>query len=318
VPSSTDITAQPRTSQVDLPSVHSDNSTDPLQARRAELIDHYDRHGYPERARYLERANQGPVLLRRAAELAAPQKPAAAGRELLFDLVGWWTGWPPEPGERLFVLFCALSEFTARARAIEKDPRAQPDARRRSRERVRIAQEACRPLLDAAVAVGLWARVNTYLAPMGIPTADSFCHDWLKVLRGICGSYAPICIAWPWPNPPDTSRPYLIVCERCSVVDLATRPSNRCRQCAHSRPVPKRGVLVPVTRSELPWLVTSTQTAYVRQCEQCGETFAAHRASARTCSTACRVARSRHAKTEREGPGGGQSRMVSPIKSRSC
>ena len=86
---------------------------------------------------------------------------------------------------------------------------------------------------------------------------------------------------------------FVIVCERCSVVNATLQAASRCRLCAKSRPRKEGAFRIPVTHPEMPWLVTGDRTVYVRTCEQCGATFAAQRASARTCSTACRVARAR-------------------------
>jgi hypothetical protein len=276
-----------------LPRVHTDLSTDPLHERRAELIDHYDRHGYPERARYLERQLGGPDLVRRASELGR-NSPARAGAAvtLVRDMLAYWTGWSMDAWDDLAAPFAALAGFRAHAHRLESDPRASLDARQRSRALLQTGREACRPLVDTTLAIGLWARVNTYLSPIGAPTdtADAICYQELTALRGFCGSYVPLRIASPGP---DIDAPFVIVCDRCSFVDATARAASRCWICAKSRPRPEGALRVPVTHPEMPWLVAGDLTAYVRTCEECGELFVAKRSSARTCSSACRVARAR-------------------------
>ncbi len=61
---------------------------DPLQ-RRAELIDHYERHGYPERASYLRRMDEGPSLLVRVQ--AAADDPSSL-LEATSAAMEWWAG----------------------------------------------------------------------------------------------------------------------------------------------------------------------------------------------------------------------------------
>jgi hypothetical protein len=291
VASKLDISTDADSKQVGLPSARGDHSTDPLQ-RRAELIEHYDRHGYPTRARYLERQPEGDALLRRGRDLstlAAAQRGKATiawGR----DMLAYWTGWSAESCEELAPLFATLADFTSRARLVEQDQRASLDAKAQTRAAAQAAREACKPVVDTIMALGLWARVNTYLSPIGIPTADSLCYQQLEALRRFCGSYASLRVASPGP---DTDAPFVIVCERCSCVDATLKAASRCRLCAKSRPRKDGSFRVPVTHPQLPWLVTGDRTAYVRSCEHCGETFVATRATARTCSTACRVARSR-------------------------
>jgi hypothetical protein len=268
-----------------------DHSTDPLQ-RRAELIDRYDRHGYPTRARYLERQPDGQALLHRGSELNSLDSEHRREIALAWarDMLAYWTGWSADSWDQLAPVFSALADFTAHARRVEADQRASLDARERSRARVQVAREACRPIADTIMALGLWARVNSYLEPIGVATVDSLCYQQLKALRRFCGSYTPLRIASPGP---DTEAPFVIVCERCSVVDATLQAANRCRLCAKSRPRKEGAFRVPVTHPELPWLVTGDRAVYVRICEQCGETFVAQRPSARTCSAACRVARAR-------------------------
>jgi hypothetical protein len=227
---STDADSKP----VGLPSVRGDHSTDPLQ-RRAELIAHYDRHGYPTRARYLERQPEEDALLRRGRELSgldtAHQGKAAIawGR----DMLAHWTGWSANSCDELAPLFVMLADFTSRARQVEQDQRASLEARAQTRAAAQAAREACRPVIDTIMALGLWARVNTYLSPIGIPTADSLCYQQLEALRRFCGSYAPLRVASPGP---DTDAPFVIVCERCSCVDATLKAASRCRLCAKSRP----------------------------------------------------------------------------------
>lgn len=292
VASTVDISADAGRLGTDLPRACADHSTDPLQGRRAELIDHYDRHGYPERARYLERQPNGRGLLRRAGELGRldGKDRSDAAVALARDMLAYWTGWPEDSWERLAVPFAALAEFTERAGRVERDQRASPDARERSRALVKIGCEVCRPLADTIAAMGLWARVNTYLTPIGVPTADSICFTQVAALRIACGSYAPLRIASPGP---DTAAPFMVVCERCSLVDATVRAANRCRMCAKARPRREGAFRLPITHPEMAWLVTGDRIVYLHTCEECGEQFVAQRASARTCSPACRVARAR-------------------------
>jgi hypothetical protein len=61
---------------------------DPLQ-RRAELIEHYDRHGYPERAAYLRRIDEGPRIL---ASLQAAANDPSSLLDATFVAIEWWAG----------------------------------------------------------------------------------------------------------------------------------------------------------------------------------------------------------------------------------
>jgi hypothetical protein len=206
------------------------------------------------------------------------------------DMLAYWTGWSADDVDPLAPLFWTLADFITHARRVEADQRASLDARERSRARAQVAREACRPMADTIMALGLWARVNTYLEPIGVATADSICYQQLRVLRRLCGSYGSLRIVSPGP---DTEAPFVIVCERCSVVDATLQAASRCRLCAKSRPRKDGAFRIPVTHPGLPWLVTGDRSIYVRTCEQCNETFIAQRPSARTCSAACRVAKSR-------------------------
>ncbi len=205
-------------------------------------------------------------------------------------MLAHWTGWSANSCDELAPLFVMLADFTSRARQVERDQRASLEARAQTRAAAQVAREACRPVIDTIMALGLWARVNTYLSPIGIPTADSLCYQQLEALRRFCGSYAPLRVA---SLGPDTDAPFVIVCERCSCVDATLKAASRCRLCAKSRPRKEGSFRVPITHPQLPWLVTGDRTTYVCTCEHCGETFVATRATACTCSTACRVARFR-------------------------
>lgn len=135
VASKVDISTDADSKPVGLPSVRGNHSTDPLQ-RRAELIEHYDRHGYPTRARYLERQPEGDQLLRRGRELSgldtAHQGKAAIawGR----DMLTYWTGWSADSCDEISPLLVTLADFTSRARRVLNPsaswPSAQPDRHR--------------------------------------------------------------------------------------------------------------------------------------------------------------------------------------------
>jgi hypothetical protein len=268
-----------------------DVPTNPLQARRAELITHYDRHGHPERARYIERQDHLGLVYRRF-ELShlAGDDLRRAQLSWARDMFAYWTGWPADSLEDLATPFCALQDLTERASRIEHDPRASEDARARSRTHVENVRGICRPVAESIAAVGLWARVDSYLTPTSLTTADALGYKIVTKLREACASSAPLRVASPGPEGPAR---YVLVCERCSLVHTSTRVASRCRYCAKSRPRPDGALRMAVTHPELPWLVTGDRVAYVRRCAECGKTFTPSRASAQTCSPRCRVAQSR-------------------------
>jgi hypothetical protein len=268
-----------------------EDPTNPLHARRSDVIAHYDRHGYPERARYTERQDLLGLIFRRA-ELHELQGEARREDILAWsrDMFVYWTGWPAESLEDLAIPFCALQYYAERARRVGQDPRASQGDRRHSQELIETARGICRPIADSVTGVGLWARVNNYLTPTGLPTADMLGYALASQLRAVCGSSAPLRVEFPGSDSP---APYVLVCERCSLVHTSTRVASRCRYCAKRNALPDGAVRVPTTHPDLSWLVIGDRVAHLRRCEECDETFTTLRASARTCSVRCRVARSR-------------------------
>ena len=241
---------------------------DPLQ-RRAELVWHYDFHGYPERARYLERAEEGPALLERLQE----QDPDA-----LRDLIGWWTGRPGIEAVRL--------EHSILALAGRRD----------------AAALSARLRLEDALSAGLAARVNTYMAPLGLPTADTTAYTFLLAWRELaCGSRLAAQAPLPAVELPGGMTAHLVYCERCSVVDLHRRPARRCRRCADRHERPPGTLRMPKSHPHLPWLVVGDSTVHICTCEVCGSTFLSTRSHATKCpGSRCRTAKARRRQSRAE------------------
>jgi hypothetical protein len=263
-----------------LASVHAKVPPDPLQRKR-ELIAHYDRHGYPERARYLERAHLGPEL----AESTSAGDPSAIAR-----LLEWWAGKPSAD------LFAKLARVDELEKAL---PRAAG-----SRDRVEAQLQSARGLLlgciDGTLASGLLARVTTRLEPLGprLPTADSIAYRFLLRARELAGGQPParLRVELSPPHHDGITSAYVIVCERCSHVGTSTRPNVNCGFCAKRHPRPEGGLALSLCGlDELPLLITGDSTVYVRSCVVCGEVFVAARADAQTCpdKSGCRVKKHR-------------------------
>jgi hypothetical protein len=260
--------------------------------RLADLIAHNRFHGFPERADYLERRHRGDEFL-------ADRPPGSLGEEL--PLLKFWTGWDSDrladatatqaDLETAEANVARLHDLRAGVRTVEltdRAERAQSDARRR-----------CASAVEEILRAGLWVRVNCYLEPDGEPTADSTCHRWLADLRVALGSYGPLRYPWPWPDDPDldSANPYIVVCERCSFVALAMHPGKRCRCCVGARGRPQDAALELATHPELLWLTTAVRPRYRLICDVCGEPFESRKAGKLTCSSKCRVAKSRAGKS---------------------
>lgn len=279
---------------------------DPLQQRRAALIWHYDFHGYPERARYLERMDQGPELL---AFLQA-EKPGA-----IDDLLAWWTGSSPGRTERLRRAMDQLTIATARAMDTT-GPQLGVNHRQRQHD---MARESAKPLLEDALNAGLVARVNTKLSPFGAPsTADHVAYMFLHVWRELsCGSKLAAQAPLPSIPLPGGGTAHLVCCEWCSLVALQSRPARRCHWCDKRTARPSGAIAIPhtlieaienasrlglsgspassATLSEIATRPdTGHRTAFLHTCIVCGLAFLG-RADAQTCSGKCRIALTRSA-----------------------
>jgi hypothetical protein len=247
---------------------------DPLQRQR-ELVEHYDRHGYPERARYLEGADDGRALLKRLRTENATR-----------DLLVWWTGWTPIEVVRLERSTLALGAAETRLRSAGA---ACPEAAlERLREQRHDAAATCRGRLEAALSAGLMARVNTYLSPLGTATADTIAHvllsAWRQLACGRLAAQAPL----PAVTLPGGMRAHVIYCERCTVVDLHRRPARRCRRCANRHDREPGTIRIPKMHASLPWFVEGDAILHLHSCEVCAEPFLGNR-DARTCGDRCRV-----------------------------
>jgi hypothetical protein len=236
---------------------------DPLQ-RRAELIEHYDRHGYPERAAYLRRIDEGPRIL------ASPQAAATDPCSLLdvtFVAIEWWAG----DGAGRF----AITDFM-----VSGDDVVDLGFR-----------------LERALLLGLAARVNTRLQPFPRQLRRSPDYEVYHLVRA---SHEAINGSGPLPkwelSPPHRdgiSAAHVMVCDLCSVVELTVMPARRCRLCARRHALPA-AMLAPITNPNLPWLITGYRQQHLHTCEVCGTAFFGN-VDAKTCSARCRTARHRAA-----------------------
>jgi hypothetical protein len=257
-----------------------------LLQRRRELIKHYDFHGYPERARYLERAEEGPALLERIGKEESGS---------LSALLAWWTGSRAdeimELERSMTALFVAERQWQRQKVAPACPPKAIAGL-----ERQRAARGSARALIEDALNAGLAARVNTYMAPLGVPTGDSVAHMFLSAWRELaCGSRLAAQAPLPAITLAGGVKARLVYYRRCSVVDLHTRPARCCRRCAKHHERPRGSFRLPRTHPAMPWLVIGDDAVDVRTCEVCGEVFVTKRQHARSCGPGAkrRVAKSR-------------------------
>lgn len=240
---------------------------DSLQHKH-ELIAHYDRSGYPERARYLERAHLGPGLLMRvlAGDLAA------AG-----PLLEWWTGAPPADVFSEFMRMALLGDALQRASS----------NRGNIADRAGEAAQRFRLAVEDALRAGLSARVNARLQPFGpsVPWPDSYVHSLLIAAHTAPGGEQPaqLRVQLPPPHHDGITQARVLVCERCTHVFLSVRPATRCRFCSHRRPVSDGAILAPETHPESPFLIIGDGSVYARTCLVCGNSFRTSRKHAQTC-----------------------------------
>ena len=256
----------------------------PLQ-RRAELIAHYERHGYPERVAYLRRIDDGPAVLAATIKLC--------GGEPLHQLAGlllavqWWAG--DESATALHERICS------QLRAARSSPTCA-DSRQLKSARADVAE-----LVEESLVAGLAARANTRLQPwpvsLGGVSPDMAVYQLLDRLRRSYGAIGPLPM-WPLPPPRrafeiplEASEVHAVVCEICTAVDLRRRPAIFCRLCA-KRHIPADGLLMAKTSPREAWLIRGYRFVHLRSCVTCGAAFFAN-ADALTCTPRCRTARSR-------------------------
>lgn len=248
---------------------------DPLQ-RRADLIAHYDRHGYPERADYLRRIDEGPAVLT-AFISAFSQRNVQGGPAALRAALTWWAN--AAASEIL------ISRFTDQLKASQQP--ATPLSTRRLSSTQRGLQEA----FDDILVIGLAARVNTRLQPWPVElngiSPSMAIYQLLTTARRACGSLEPL-PKWTLPPPHwELAEAHLIVCDLCTIVDLHRRPSTRCRLCKkrHAKP---NTLLVPKRHVDLPWLITGYAQKHLHYCDWCAQPLFGNADAKRhpTCKTA--------------------------------
>lgn len=275
---------------------------DPLQRERLEeLIATYRRRGQPERASYLERMHEGPPLLARL---------RSGDPSAVLELVAWWAG---DSSQAIELLGARVRWADAKRELADalNDPRShtprlrhQISQRMHAQDRVRAE---LRTTVDAVLRAGLIARVDRYLRPAGIETADSVVYDLLRGLREEAhGSSlaaqqplpkAKLAAAQPGHQYP-VREAYIVVCDRCSFVDLRKRYARRCRRCQGARERLGGALWKPVTAPNSRWIVVGETNVTTGRCEVCEEAFAVERDSASNPHPACRTAKSRRSARE--------------------
>lgn len=113
--------------------------------------------------------------------------------------------------------------------------------------------------LEDALLRGLVARVNTRLQPLPRQLRLSPNYEIYRLVLALheaCNGAGPL-PKWELPPPyhDGVHSAHVVVCELCTVVDLGTQPSSRCRVCAKRHEI-RGAVLAPVTGQNLQWLVT--------------------------------------------------------------
>lgn len=253
---------------------------DPLQ-RRADLIAHYDRHGYPERADYLRRIDEGPAVLT-ALISAFSQQHVQGGPAALRAALTWWA--------TAAATEILISRFTDQLKASQRP--ATPSGARRLSSTQSELQEA----LDDILVIGLAARVHTRLQPWPVElngiSPSMAIYQLLTTARRASGAFGPL-PKWTLPSPHrEVAEAHLIVCELCTIVDLHRRPSNRCRLCKkrHAKP---NTLLVPKRHVDLPWLITGYAQKHLHYCDGCAQPLFGNADAKR--HPACKTAASRAA-----------------------
>jgi hypothetical protein len=253
---------------------------DPLQ-RRAELIDHYDRHGYPERAEYLRRIDEGQAVLT-ALNAAFSGPNVLGGPAALRAALTWWANAATSD--------ILISRFTDQLLASQA-PATPSGARRLS-----ASQRDLHQAFDDTLVIGLAARVNARLQPWPIElngiSPDMAIYQLLTTARRAFGSLEAL-PKWTLPPPHwEMAEAHLVVCELCTIVDLHREPSRRCRLCKkrHAKP---NTLLVPKRHVDLPWLITGYAQKYLHHCDWCGQPLFGNADAKR--HPACKTAASRHA-----------------------
>ena len=275
----------------------SQDPTDPLHRERLdELIATYRRRGQFERAAYLERMDEGTHVLARV---------RSGDRDALTETLAWWTG--DDSIARALLVQMIRAELSKRelTRA-RNDPRSHtPRLQHQISELDRTYEQASkelRALIDQVLVAGLFCRVDRSLRPGGVPTADAFIYEMLMKLReNIYGSALAATQPLPQvdlrPVPDDDAhaarRAYIVVCERCSFVDLRERHARRCPRCQDARERSREALWKPVALPNSRWIVTGETSVTLGHCDVCEGPFAVERASANNPHPACRVAKSR-------------------------
>jgi len=256
---------------------------DPLQRRR-ELIEHYRRHELDERAAYLEREHEGPILLRRVATLKAQRDDLLP---LLADLIAWWTG-SPSDGPKLGAAF---------RKAIEAERDAGPSAASGRTRNSRYAE--VENITEDVLVAGLLARVNTLLRPIPlVPTAGYMVFEMLRTLRvHAAGEQQPLRrVEFPAAGPSQGAMwVHVAVCERCPFVDLRPQATAYCFLCRRRHALKPGAVLMPKLITSEPWGIKGWREVHLHRCEVCGKAFLGN-SDARACSPRCRTARHRSTK----------------------
>ena len=211
----------------------SQDPTDPLHRERLdELIATYRRRGQFERAAYLERMDEGTHVLARV---------RSGDRDALTETLAWWTG--DDSIARALLVQMIRAELSKRelTRA-RNDPRSHtPRLQHQISELDRtyeLASKELRALIDQVLVAGLFCRVDRFLRPGGVPTADAFIYEMLMKLReNIYGSALAATQPLPQvdlrPVPDDDAhaarRAYIVVCEaaRSSIFVSAMRGAVR-------------------------------------------------------------------------------------------
>ena len=236
---------------------------DPLQ-RRAELIAHYERHGYPERAAYLRRVDEGQGIM---AGLQAAAEDATSINQAIHAAIVWWAGQ-------------------------DVGGLGSTEAMRSGGDLVHAGFR-----LEEALLHGLAARINTRLQPFPRQLCLSPDYEVYSILRAWHEAVNGVGPLPRWnlspPHHDGIRSAHVVVCELCSVVGLATKPWSRCRLCAKRHALPG-AFLAPITSPDLPWLITGYRQKYLRTCRVCHKPFFG-KVDAVSCSTRCRTAKHRAA-----------------------
>jgi hypothetical protein len=241
--------------------------------RLQELIATYRRRSQPERASYLERMHEGPSLLGRL---------RAGDPSSILELLVWWAG---DSAQAIALLVARVRWEDAKRELADalNDPRShtprvqqQIEQRGRAHERARAE---LRTTVDSVLLTGLIARVDRYLQPAGIETADAVVYDLLRRLREEAHGSAlaaqqplpKVKLAAAAPGEQHSVRDaYVVVCDRCLFVDLRKRYARRCGRCQGARDRLGGALWKPVTAPNSPWIVLGEASVTTGRCEVCG------------------------------------------------